>query len=369
MAGKATLANTSGHTTTLDDPRLNHNPDALFYVTNNLNPGGPLGPEDPHPKGVYYSTVSQRWAIFNQDFGLMPVGADFNVHLPPPTGGGFVHETDADNTGLHLSVLEDAATDRRLSPLVFTTLNAWRGEELNPHPTGLFFEDASLLEWGLLNEDIALFPRGAAYNVYVPSLDLRTFTHHTSADSISGNWSAFGHPLTKGDPDAIVIVQHVANPGLSDFAIHAEVLGVWYSSALEDWAVFNQDTGAPMPEGLSFNVHVAVPDADTVAFVHTSTAGNTAGDATTIDHPDLNGAPHARVVVTQNFNPGGGLGSYNPREVALAYDGAAERWSIFNQNGDPMLVGRSFNVVPEPSGPAGLLCGAALLLAIRARRE
>lgn len=81
-----------------------------------------------------------------------------------------------------------------------------------------------------------------------------------------------------------------------------------------------------------------------VAFVHVSTVDNILTNTTFLDHPLLNGHPGATFFVTQNWNPGGGGGLYNDREVGLFYSQGTNRWGIYNEDDTDMLARRSFNV-------------------------
>ena len=68
-----------------------------------------------------------------------------------------------------------------------------------------------------------------------------------------------------------------------------------------------------------------------------------------VDNPFTNGNPSARVLVTQNWNPDGEAGHYNPHNIGVSYDG--KRWRIFNQDGAAMPFGASFNVRIEGDAP------------------
>jgi hypothetical protein len=72
-------------------------------------------------------------------------------------------------------------------------------------------------------------------------------------------------------------------------------------------------------------------------------AANINANVTTINHPHCNGDPNAILIVTQNWNPGGGLGVYNNHPVGVYYTGAA--WAIFNQDIGNMPVETAFNVL------------------------
>jgi hypothetical protein len=54
-------------------------PNAILFVTPNINPGSISGTYDPHPVGVRYDTGSGQWAILNEDGASMPLSAAFNV--------------------------------------------------------------------------------------------------------------------------------------------------------------------------------------------------------------------------------------------------------------------------------------------------
>jgi hypothetical protein len=81
------------------------------------------------------------------------------------------------------------------------------------------------------------------------------------------------------------------------------------------------------------------------AFIHRALAPNITGNYTTIDHPHCNNDPNAILMVTQNWNPGGGAGVYNNRAIGVWYDNIAARWAIFNQDLAAMPVNAAFNVV------------------------
>ena len=66
----------SGSVTLLRHPLLDGNPCARLHVT----PVTDFGAVNGHHTGIYYAGGAfQRWAIFNQDFGAMPTGAQFHI--------------------------------------------------------------------------------------------------------------------------------------------------------------------------------------------------------------------------------------------------------------------------------------------------
>ncbi len=103
----------------------------------------------------------------------------------------------------------------------------------------------------------------------------------------------------------------------------------------------------------------AVPPAGAVAasrtFVHVATPANTSLNSTFIDNPLTNGNPNAVLLVTPNWNPGGGSGVYDNHNVGVSYDPATDKWSVFNQDLAPMPDGAAFNVEVAPSGAAAFV--------------
>ncbi len=86
----------------------------------------------------------------------------------------------------------------------------------------------------------------------------RVFVHVASSDNITENWTAIDHPWTNGNPEAIVLVTPSWRPrGVHKGTYNAHPIGVWFEPNRQRWAIFNQDR-APMPEGVVFNVELAL---------------------------------------------------------------------------------------------------------------
>ena len=175
------------------------------------------------------------------------------------------------------------------------------------------------------------------------------FVHTATASNINGNTTYIDHPLLNNNPDAIVLVTQNWNPGGVGSTYNNHAIGVWYDGAQKKWGIFNQDL-ANMPEGADFNV--LIPDPSANAFVHTAQASNTVANTTYIDNPLTNNNPDAIVLVTQNWNPGGGGGTYNDHAIGVWYNNVQKKWAIFNQDLANMPVGADFNVVVADSTTA-----------------
>lgn len=85
------------------------------------------------------------------------------------------------------------------------------------------------------------------------------------------------------------------------------------------------------------------------AFRHVTTAANTAGHITTLDHPQLNGNPNAIVFVASNYNNNGSdaEGTNYLQNAGTWYNGS--RWTIFNQDTKAaMPLNMTFNILIAP---------------------
>ena len=88
----ATSSNIISNWTVIDNPALNGNPNAIFFVDQNWNPSGASGTYNNASIGVWYD--GSNWAIFNQNLSAMPEGASFNVYLATTGATGVDNKND-----------------------------------------------------------------------------------------------------------------------------------------------------------------------------------------------------------------------------------------------------------------------------------
>lgn len=81
-------------------------------------------------------------------------------------------------------------------------------------------------------------------------------------------------------------------------------------------------------------------------FLHRVTPENRAGrHFTDIDNPHTNKNPKAIVLVTPNWNYDGSGKIYNDHAIGVWYRTETNKWSIFNQDKEEMVIGTAFNVM------------------------
>ena len=169
-----------------------------------------------------------------------------------------------------------------------------------------------------------------------------SFVHTATDENSRGDYTYLSDPSINGDPNAIVLVEPAPDQGSADEGAYNHNIGVWYDFRVDrnSWAIFNQDR-AVVPAGAAFRV--VIPPASE-SFVHRARRANTVGSITYLDDPLTNGEPDAVLSVTQNWNPGGGVGVYNDHPVGVLYDEDVERWAVYNRDDAPMPYGSAFNV-------------------------
>jgi len=128
------------------------------------------------------------------------------------------------------------------------------------------------------------------------------FVHTADAGNISADASYISHPDLDGNPSAQILISHSWNPPGSSGVYNDNNTGVFYSNAQNQWGVYNE-SGAGMVLGSSYNIYIG--DGDVI--LHIADLANQAANPTysIINHPDLNGNPNARMVLTTYFTPNG----------------------------------------------------------------
>ncbi len=341
----ASVANISAEATTIDNALINNNPNAMLFVTPNYNPGGSGGTYDNHPIGVRYSSSSQRWSIFNEDFAAMPVNAAFNVFVSPTDSGAFIHRATLANIFENWTDIDSPITNNNPNLLLFVTPN------LNPgaiggivenHNIGVFY-DSGVKKWSVFNQDVAAMLMNTTFNVLVAPPTWAAFAHVATTSNISMYYTVIDNPLLNGNPSAIVLATPYTSAvggTLDDHPIAAA-----YSDTT-GWVIVHTDRFV-MPIGAAFNVLVFATDAG--EFVHKATAANIGSNVTEIYYPLTNGNPDAIVLTTPTYVESRG-DQIDPHPIGVWYNTASHKWTVFNQDLVAMPLGAAFNVFVPPAG-------------------
>jgi hypothetical protein len=193
--------------------------------------------------------------------------------------------------------------------------------------------------WRAFNQSVSdTMPAGTAMNVFVPGPSIgnagASYAHVATAGNISGHFTVLDHPFLNDNCGAFVLITNNWNgSGTGVYNNHHAAAG-----CLFDWFVLNQDF-VDMPVDAAFNIYAQDPSPN--AYQHTVAAHNKPLlEATTLDHPLLNGVPCAQVQVTQR------VGATNDHPYDVYYQGG--RWNIYNQDLATLAEGIVFNVLVNP---------------------
>jgi hypothetical protein len=203
---------------------------------------------------VYYN--GSAWAIFNQDHAAMPVNAAFNVLIPNQDTSVFVHKATVANISTYITSIDYPLANGNPNAILIVTQN-WDpggvGGQDDDHPLGVYY---SAGQWTIFNQDSAVMPVGAAFNVFVPTArpGVGVFVHKATGANILAHATFIDNPLTNGNPNAIIVVTPNYNPGGIVGANDNHPIGVFYYIPIGRWGIFNQDHAA-MPNGAAFNVY------------------------------------------------------------------------------------------------------------------
>ena len=132
------------------------------------------------------------------------------------------------------------------------------GEAIVANGVGVYAQGGSTSGTALMLSNGGIRINGAGVDTNTP-----VFIHVASAgnlhcDNVDDHCTSIDHPLTNGDPNAILIV--TPNWNASGTGVYnVSPIGVFYVYSTEKWSIFNQDTTVPILEGAAFNVLVVKP--------------------------------------------------------------------------------------------------------------
>lgn len=271
------------------------------------------------------------------------------VILPSPTPYFVTHIARLDTIANNSTFLDDDRINGHQKAILIVTQN-WSPPgtvgAYNPHEIGVWY-DTSKEQWGILNEDEAPMPKGAAFNVLVAESS-QAFIH-TALPWAGYRWlTRLDDPLVNGQPDVRPLITQNWNSASGIY--NSSPAAVF--SLLEDdrifWGIVNGD-GTEIPTGASFNV--TVPK-EAHIFEHRVTSDNVSSNYSLIDHPLTNNRPEAILFVTHtwgNFTTeyGTGVRDTNPHPIGVFYvdvGGGIGQWAIFNEDHAEMPQNASFYV-------------------------
>jgi hypothetical protein len=168
-------------------------------------------------------------------------------------GAEFTQRASADNIANNSTYIDNPATNGNPDAVLFVTRVSGPGNTSEyAHEIGVWYDARLGGRWAVFNQDLAPMSEGAAFDVAVLQ-EPNSFVHQANAENTVGNRTFIEDPLVNGDPDAVLSVTQVWNPGGGSGTYNDHPIAVGYDAERDRWAVFNRDR-APMPVGSAFNV-------------------------------------------------------------------------------------------------------------------
>ena len=269
--------------------------------------------------------------------------------IPPttvPSAGitYFVLTAVADNISNNWVYIDNPLTNNNPNAIVFATSN-WNpggvGGTYNNHEIGVWY-DATVKKWAVYNQDRVAMPVGASFNVAIIPASTSVFVQTASAANISSDGTFIDNPLTNNHLNVNLIVTANYNPAGSSGTYNNHPIGVWYDSSTNKWAIYNQDRTA-MPVGAAFNVLISSSSA--VVYIQTVADTNVSGNWTSLDDIHTKNNPNAVILITSNWNPTGGGGTYLNHSTGVWYNSGISKWAVYNQDLADMPLTAAFNIV------------------------
>lgn len=257
----------------------------------------------------------------------------------------YVHTATAANSSFNGTVIDHP--DLNSNPnakIVFS--HFWTGT-YNNNVSGLWYRSSDG-RWIIYNENSTVdMVIGSKYNIFIADV-AEVFTHvaSTANQGTSNTNTLLDHPLLNGDdPGPFAVFSNYFNPN--------EVFNNYNHGFVFDTTLFNNrllynENFSVIPENAAFKVLVvpagSVPGVTVLD--HLTTAANTAGNITELDHPDLNNNPDAAFVFSHYYGSAGAPSNNNINKVLGAfYLTSAGRWNIFTEDFSAMPEGVAFDII------------------------
>lgn len=257
VVSAANIHPTSTNMSALNHPYLNGNPDALVFITHDLNPPENYATRiyEPHPLSLFYlaDTVHPdgRWYIYTLDKTPISAGLAFNVYYSSPQTNAYSMETTASSATsapLNSALLNGVPGAAAQVMQNFNPNNHPSQKTAYPYPVGLQYSSGL---WRISRPSGPNLLIDMAFNVFVPQVDF--FIHTASSGNIQSLASTLSSSLTNNNPWALVFVTPNGTPnGVNQFVNEAPI-GVYYNGSR--WAVYN-DNLVSMTAGTAYNVFV-----------------------------------------------------------------------------------------------------------------
>lgn len=207
--------------------------------------------------GLWFN--GSTWSVYSEDsVSHLPAKSVYNVLVPTSRGTSF--RVKSHNTGANFTIFSNPLTDGNPNAIVFAThiygSPADSSDVFINSPVGVFY-NSSQSKWAIFNENANVrMPMNATFSVFVADTTQgNAFVHTATSTNTTSDYTVLNHPLLNGNPQAVIIVTPLWNPGGTSSGVYDTIpYGVFYNTMR--WCIFNQDKSS-VGLGTAFNVLVA----------------------------------------------------------------------------------------------------------------
>ena len=176
----------------------------------------------------------------------------------------------------------------------------------------------------------------------------KIYVHTADATNTNINITYIDHPDLNSNPSASIFVTHTYNPGGGSGLYDNNVLGTYYDTTFNRWAIYHEDSTMPINAGLKYNVYIAFNPSDVITHIASVANQGTTAAHTVIDDPRFNGQnPGPIAVMSHYFNP---FSVVNNNSHRFTYDIVLNRRIISNESGTAIPTNVAFKILVTPTG-------------------
>lgn len=322
---------------TLDHLRLTGNSNVLVFVTHD----GSVAPATlDSPLATLRGPVLSQWGVFRQEALLskpIPEGTRIHAVLRTPGEHGMEYVTSAASIAGNRGVIDHSLLNgnprlRIVASRQFRFADPLVDTNYIGHVSVRYDADAE--RWGLARDDGQPMPPNVSFFLAWCDPGPHRFMHSATTLNTAANVTALDHPALNGNPQALVFIAHVWEPG---DAVITSPVGIAYDTTQSQWTIYTE-SGAALPVGTDFAVGYAELTSDRI-YRQTTAPGNIEFNRMRLRHPQLTGRPGRSVFVSRIKASG------EPQflhHIGVWYDGAD--WTLYTQDFALMPTNISFHV-------------------------
>jgi hypothetical protein len=154
-----TSANSSNNWSLIDDPALNNNPNAIFFITKVLND---VVYDSAHV-GIWYSTFDGKWSVYNEySSNALQLASKYNIFVP---NGGTTCFKQVSTENDYFTVIDNPLLNGKPNMKIFIVhdyTNTSGNEHYVNTETGVWYNGSN---WTIYTENISTLAVGTTFNV------------------------------------------------------------------------------------------------------------------------------------------------------------------------------------------------------------